>query len=254
MKKYRTIWLSDIHLGSRGCQADALLDFLKQTESEQLFLVGDIIDLWALKRKSFWPTTHNTVIQKILKKARQGTNVIYIPGNHDEPLREYIGMHFGQIEMCLDYTYTLKSGHEIYCLHGDKYDVITRYHKWIAVLGDVGYTILLRINGIQNKIRKLLGMKHWSLSAFIKHHVKEAVSFISDYEENVVHEAKKLGVDGVLCGHIHKAEITKINDIMYFNTGDWVESCTAIAETLDNEMVLLHYVDGNIECLSTNKF
>jgi UDP-2,3-diacylglucosamine pyrophosphatase LpxH len=246
IKHYRTIWLSDIHLGSRGCQAEKLLEFLKNTESETLILVGDIIDFWSLKRSPYWPTSHNTVVQKILKKSRQGTKVIYIPGNHDECLREYIGMNFGNIELHMDYTHELLNGGKIFCIHGDMYDIITRYHKWLAVIGDVGYTFLLWLNRHQNS---LLGIGHWSLSAFIKHHVKEAVSFISDYEQSVVSAAKDLGVSGVLCGHIHHAEISTIDDIMYYNTGDTVESCTAIAETDNGAMVLLSFIDSEIKQL-----
>jgi UDP-2,3-diacylglucosamine pyrophosphatase LpxH len=238
-QKYRTIWLSDIHLGSKGCQADKLLTFLKHTESEYLFLVGDIIDFWSLKRTPYWPSTHNTVVQKILKKSRHDTKVIFIPGNHDEPLRDYIGLSFGNITLYEDYTHTLANGKTVFCLHGDIYDVITRYHKWLAVLGDVGYTFLLWLNHKQNIIRSLLGMDYWSLSAFIKHRIKEAVSFISDYENNVVKEASHLGVDAVLCGHIHHPEIRMIDNVLYINTGDYVESCSAIAETHDGELVLL---------------
>jgi UDP-2,3-diacylglucosamine pyrophosphatase LpxH len=248
-KHYRTIWLSDIHLGSKGCQAEKLLDFLKNTESDYLFLVGDIIDFWSLKRSPYWPTAHNTVVQKILKKSKHGTKVIYIPGNHDEGLRDYIGLTFGNIELHEDYIHTLLNGEQIFCLHGDLYDVITRYHRWLAIVGDVGYTFLLWLNRIQNKWRTCFGYDHWSLSAFIKHHVKEAVNFISDYEHSIVAAAKEMGVSGVLCGHIHSAEITQIDNIMYYNTGDTVESCTAIAETDNGAMVLLSFINSEIEQL-----
>lgn len=242
---YRTIWLSDIHLGSKGCQADKLLNFLKQTESEYLILVGDIIDFWALSRTPYWPTSHNTIIQKILKKSRHGTKVIFIPGNHDEPLREYIGMTFGEIELHEDYMHTLEDGKTVFCLHGDIYDVITRYHKWLAVLGDIGYESLLVINRLQNKIRTYLGYDYWSLSSFVKQRVKEAVSFISDYEKNVADNARDMGVDAVLCGHIHKTELTQFDDIWYFNTGDAVESCTAIVED-NNEIAMLSFLNDDI--------
>lgn len=238
---YRTIWISDLHLGSRGCNVDALLHFLKHTDSEYLFLVGDIIDFWALKRRVYWPTSMNTVVQKILKKARHGTKVIFITGNHDENLREYVGLSFGDIELCNDYIHTLLDKRKIFCVHGDIFDVVTKYHKWVAVLGDVGYEFLLWLNRIQNNIRSYLGFGHWSLSAYIKLRVKEAVQFISDYEHNVVREAKYFNVDGVLCGHIHHAEIKDIDGILYMNTGDFVESCTAVVE---------HNESGKIELLN----
>jgi len=241
-KHYRTIWLSDIHLGSRGCNVDQLLDFLKHNESDYLILVGDIIDFWALKRHVFWPATLNIVIQKVLKKSRRGTKVIFIPGNHDEVLREYTGLSFGDIELHENYIHALADGRTIYCVHGDIFDVVTRYHKWLAVIGDVGYESLLWLNRIQNKIRSWFGFGHWSLSAFVKYRVKEAVNFISDYEDNVIKEAKHLNVDGVLCGHIHHAEIRE-GEITYLNTGDWVESCTAIVEHHDGKLELIRWLD-----------
>jgi UDP-2,3-diacylglucosamine pyrophosphatase LpxH len=240
--KYRTIWISDTHLGSVGCQAEKLLKFLKEHESDTLILVGDIIDFWALRRKPYWPESHNTVVQKILKKARHGTRVIYIPGNHDEPLRNYLELTFGSIELHREYTHTLADSRQILCVHGDDFDVITRYHRWVAKLGDVGYDVLLWSNRQFNKARFRLGLGYWSLSAFIKHKVKQAVSFIGEYEESVVKEALTRGVDGVLCGHIHHAEIRHISDILYLNTGDWVESCTAIVEHYDGKLEIIHEV------------
>lgn len=241
MTKYRTIWLSDIHLGSNGCQAEMLLDFLKEHESDTLILVGDIIDFWSLKRKPFWPESHNTVVQKVLKKARHDTRVIYIPGNHDEYLREYLDHTFGNIEMHREYIHTLADGRRILCVHGDDFDVITRYHRWVAKLGDVGYDFLMWANRQFNSLRARLGMGFWSLSAFIKHKVKQAVSFIGDYEESVVKAAEERGVDGILCGHIHHAEIKQMGDVLYLNTGDWVESCTAIVEHFDGTLELIRW-------------
>ena len=253
-KHYRTIWLSDIHLGTKGCQSELLLELLRETDSDYLILVGDIVDFWALKRTPYWPASHNTIVQKVLKKARHGTKVIFIPGNHDESLREFVGLTFGEIELHENYTHILADGRTIHCVHGDIYDVITRYHKWLAVLGDMGYTFLLWANRIQNKFRSFFGFGYWSLSAYIKSKVKDAVNFISDYEENVVHEAKQLGVDGVLCGHIHHAEVKELDNILYLNTGDWVESCTAIIEHENGQVELLQWdrgkkaitIEGNI--------
>jgi UDP-2,3-diacylglucosamine pyrophosphatase LpxH len=252
--KYKAIWLSDIHLGTSGCQADKLLKFLLKTDSDVLYLVGDIIDFWAMSRKFRWPADHNTVVQKVLKKARKGTKVIYIPGNHDENLREFCGMSFGNIELHQKYFHQTVSGHYILCQHGDEFDVITRYHKWVAILGDIGYNALLWLSTHMNKFRAYYGMGHWSLSAFVKQKVKQAVSFISEYETNVVSDAKVKGVDGVLCGHIHHAEITKYENLVYFNTGDTVESCTAIVETQDGEFQLLCFLSGEIEVIKTYRF
>lgn len=242
--RFRTIWISDIHLGTRGCQAEQLLAFLKYAESEYLILVGDIIDFWALKRQSYWPTTHNTVMQKVLRKARNGTTVVFIPGNHDEPLREYTGLLFGGVEIHETYTHTLANGKQLLCVHGDVFDIVTRYHKWVAVLGDMAYDFLLWLNRYQNKVRSFMGKGHWSLAAYAKHKVKEAVSFISDYEESVTAEAIRRDVDGVLCGHIHSVALHKRYGIIYANTGDWVESCSGIIEHHDGTLESFKWVDG----------
>lgn len=236
MQQYRTIWLSDIHLGTRGCQADMLLDFLKHTESEHLIFVGDIIDFWSLKRSSYWPESHNTVIQKILKKARHGTKVIFIHGNHDEVLNAYIGIKFGDIEIQKQYTHTLLSNQKILCVHGDDFDIITRYHKWLAILGDIGYTGLLWLNRHLATVRNKIGLPYWSLSAFIKYQVKSAVNFISDFEESVSNEGIKQKVDGVICGHIHSLNLTYINNIIYGNCSDWVETCGGLVEHLNGNL------------------
>lgn len=243
MGQYRTIWISDVHLGTRECQAEKLLSFLKNNDAEYLFLVGDIIDFWALKRSPYWPQPHNTVIQKVLRAARYGTKVFYIPGNHDEGLRSYVGMVFGNISLHRDYVHTLANGRKILCVHGDDYDVVTRYHKWTAKLGDVGYSFLLWANRHYNTIRSKFGMRFWSLAAYVKFKVKEAVSFIGDYENNVIKEARSKGVDGVLCGHIHHAEIREVEGFQYLNTGDWVESCTAIVEHHDGRLELIQWTD-----------
>lgn len=238
---YRTIWLSDIHLGTKGCQADKLHDFLKHNDSETLYLVGDIIDFWAMKRGSKWTKEHNVVVQKVLKKARHDTRVIYIPGNHDEALREYCGMEFGNIELHRTFTHTTADGKKILCVHGDDYDIITKYHKWIAVLGDVGYTFLLWFNRHFNWVRKISGRRYWSLSAYVKNKVKGAVSYISNFEKNVVREARHYDVDAVLCGHIHCATIEDFGGITYINCGDWVESLTAIVEHMDGRIELIKW-------------
>ena len=240
MANFKTIWLSDVHLGSTGCQAEILYHFLDNSNSDNLILVGDIIDFWALRRKAYWPQTHNNVVQKVLKKAKKGTKVIYIPGNHDETLRDYLSYTFGSIEMHREYIYESISGRSILCLHGDDFDVVTRYHKWIARLGDVGYDFLLLLNRHFNAIRAKMGVGFWSLSAFIKHKVKQAVNFIGDYEENVAKEAKLRNVDAVLCGHIHHLNMS-YNETLYMNTSDWVETCGGIVEHFDGTIETFTY-------------
>ncbi len=240
--QYRTIWISDLHIGSTQCQADVLLDFLKHNDSENLYLVGDIIDFWALSKKMYWPTSHNTIIQKILRKARHGTHVTYIPGNHDENVREYNNYVFGDIEVINTAYHTTADGKKFMIVHGDEYDTIAQYHQWIAKLGSNGYDFLLQVNRLIRFVRRLLGVQsHFSLAAYIKYKVKNIVQFISDYEENIVNTLKKEAVDGVICGHIHHAELKMIGGFYYINTGDFVESCTAIVEHFNGELELIHW-------------
>jgi UDP-2,3-diacylglucosamine pyrophosphatase LpxH len=239
---YRTIWISDLHLGSTQCQADVLLDFLKFNESEKLYLVGDIIDFWALSKKMYWPRDHNTVIQKLLRKARHGTQIIYIPGNHDENVRVYDSYIFGDITVKNSDVHTTAAGQQFLVVHGDEYDTIARYHRWLAKLGSEGYDILLEINRYLRIIRRWLGVQsQFSLAAFVKFKVKNVVQFISDYEESIVNTLKDEGLDGVICGHIHHAEIKNIGGFLYVNTGDFVESCTAIVEHNNGMLELVNW-------------
>lgn len=239
---FRTIWISDLHLGSTQCQADVLLDFLKHNESDMLYLVGDIIDFWALSKKMYWPTDHNTVIQKILRKARHGTKVIYVPGNHDENVREYDQYVFGDITVKKSDIHTTVTGKKFLIVHGDEYDTIAQCHKWIAKIGNDGYDFLLWVNRILRNIRKKLGIQsNFSLAAYVKFKVKNAVQFISDYEDSIVNTLKNKNLDGVICGHIHHAEIKKMDGFLYINTGDFVESCTAIVENSDGSIELIHW-------------
>lgn len=239
---YRTIWISDLHLGSTQCQADLLLDFLKHNDSEKLYLVGDIIDFWSLSKGVYWPTDHNTVIQKILRKARHGTQVIYIPGNHDENIREYDNYVFGDIIVKTSDVHSTSTGKKLLVVHGDEYDTIAKYHKWIAKLGSKGYDFLLDINRWLRLLRNWFGIQsHFSLAAFVKFKVKNAVQFISDYEQSIVNTLKDERLDGVVCGHIHHAEIKEINGFLYVNTGDFVESCTAIVECHDGNLELVKW-------------
>ncbi len=242
-KRYRAIWLSDIHLGTRGCQADMLLDFLKHTESDVLYLVGDIVDGWRLKKSWYWPQAHNDVVQKILRRARKGTSVFLIPGNHDEAFREYIGLQFGGVTILEDTIHTAADGKRYLVIHGDQFDAVVRYAKWLAFVGDTAYTFILWVNTLFNKVRRKLGFPYWSLSAYLKHKTKKAVEFIGDYETALTEEARRRQVDGVICGHIHHAEMRDMDGVLYVNDGDWVESCTALVEHPDGTLEILRWAD-----------
>ncbi|SAK71374.1 metallophosphoesterase [Caballeronia temeraria] len=239
--RYRTIWLSDIHLGSGGCQAPYLLDFLRHHESEYLYLVGDIIDGWQLRKGWFWPQAHNDVVQKILRKARKGTQVVYIPGNHDESARQFCDLAFGDIHVRGEAFHTTLAGKRLWIVHGDLFDGVIQHAKWLAYLGDTAYTMILLLNRWFNRVRTRLGLNYWSLSQYLKHQVKNAVNFISQFERVMTDEARRRGCDGVVCGHIHKAEIRDIDGILYCNDGDWVESLSALVETYDGELKVVYW-------------
>ena len=239
--RYHAIWISDTHLGTKDCKADLLLDFLRNTESDHLYLVGDIVDGWALKRGWYWHQTHNDVVQKLLRKARKGTRVIYIPGNHDEFARQYTDSLFGGIEIVERAVHETRDGRRLLVLHGDELDGVMVCARWLAHLGDRAYVFALRLNRWFNHLRRKLGYPYWSLSAYLKHRVKNATSFITHFEECVAAEAKATGVDGVVCGHIHKAEIRAIDGVLYCNDGDWVESCTALVEHRDGHLEIVHW-------------
>lgn len=240
---FRTIFISDTHLGTAGCNADLLFDFLKSVECETLYLVGDIIDGWRLKRGWFWPTRHNDVVRRVLKMAKKGTRVIYVPGNHDEVLRDFIGLGFGDIEIMPEAMHTTADGRRLLVLHGDEFDGIVLYHRWLAFLGDHAYVALLKLNVGFNHCRRALGLPYWSLSAQLKKRVKNAVAYIGRFEEAVAHAARERGADGVVCGHIHSAEIRQFGDVTYYNDGDWVESCTALIEQPDGHMEILNWAE-----------
>lgn len=243
---YRAIFISDLHLGTPGCQADALLDFLKENSSDNLYLIGDIIDGWQLRRKWYWPQAHNDVVQKLLKRARKGTKVIFVPGNHDEFAREFVDHHFGGIEVLDHASHTLLDGRKLWLVHGDYFDAVVQYAKWLAIVGDYLYEFTLRMNRHFNRVRARLGMRYWSLSAYLKNKVKKALNFITDFENAVAHEAKKRSFDGVVCGHIHKAEMREIEGILYCNDGDWVESRSALVEHVDGKLELIYW-DQDLE-------
>lgn len=241
--KYRTIFISDFHLGSKGCQSSMLLDFLRNTRSDYLYLVGDIIDGWRLKNKWFWPQEHNDVVQKILRKARHGTKVYYVSGNHDELVRKFVPINLGEVNIVNEVIHITADNKKLLILHGDKFDAIIRVAPWLAHLGDYAYDFALWINVTLNKIRKTLGYKYWSLSKFLKLKVKKAVSYINRYEEVVANYAFKKNMNGVVCGHIHHASDKIIGDVHYYNDGDWVENCSALVEHFDGKLELIYWKD-----------
>jgi UDP-2,3-diacylglucosamine pyrophosphatase LpxH len=239
--RFRAIFISDVHLGTPGSQARRLLEFLRCTESRDLFLVGDIVDGWQLKRRWYWHQSHNDVIQKVLRKARKGTRVTYIAGNHDEALRHFLGVAFGGIDICDEAVHVTAGGKRLLVTHGDLFDAVVQGAKWIAHLGDALYILSLKVNRWFNHARAKLGLPYWSLAQFLKHRVKNAVAYITKFEEALAQEARRRGFDGVVCGHIHKAEIREIGGILYCNDGDWVESMTALVETETGELAIVDW-------------
>ena len=240
-QRYRTVWISDIHLGTRGCNAAMLVDFLRSFECETLYLVGDIVDGWRLKKGWYWPDSHNEVVRRILKKAHFGTRVVFVSGNHDEVLRDYAGFHFGGVELVDEAVHTTADGRQLLVTHGDSFDGVVLYARWLAVLGDQAYGLLLRANILFNAVRRRLKLPYWSLSNHLKLKVKNAVQYVCSFEEAVSREAVERGFDGIVCGHIHCAEIRQIGDVTYYNDGDWVESCTALVEDACGAMRIIDW-------------
>ncbi len=238
-RRYRTIWISDVHLGWRACQAERLLDFLKHHDADYWYLVGDIIDGWVLKRAWNWPQSHNDIVQKLLRKVRKGARVVCIPGNHDEFLNDFTRLSFGGIMVLNDSMHETVDGRRIWTLHGDEFDSIVHYAPWLTILGNNGYDLMILVNRALNRLRRRLGFSEWSLSRYVKQRVKNIVKFMTDYERALLRETRRRGADGVVCGHIHKAEIRQVDGLTYCNTGDWVESCTAIAEDFDGRLSLI---------------
>lgn len=239
--RYRALFLSDLHLGTKGCQSGALLDFLRQVDADTIYLVGDIVDGWRLKSTWYWPQQHNDVVQKLLRKVRTGVRLVYIPGNHDEFLRDYLSIQLGKIEVVDSAIHQTADGRLFLVVHGDTFDVVVRHARWLALLGDWAYETALIVSAHLNRVRRRLGLTYWSLSQWAKLKVKSAVNFIGDYEQALVTEARRQGVDGIICGHIHHATIQEIAGLAYVNCGDWVESCTAVVETYDGELRLIHW-------------
>lgn len=238
---YRTVFISDVHLGTRSAQTALLLDFLKAVEADTFYLVGDIVDFWKVRRGPHWPQSHNDVLQKLLRKARKGTRVVFIPGNHDDGLRDYCGMTFGGVEIRRDAIHETATGKRYVVMHGDEFDVVVRYARWLAFLGDRSYEMALALNTPLNFARRVFGLGYWSLSSYLKLRVKTAVNFIGEFEEALAGEARRRGADGLICGHIHHANSRDLNGIHYLNCGDWIESCTAIGERADGTFEIIRW-------------
>ena len=238
---YRTLFLSDVHLGTRGCQAELLLDFLKHNDADTFFLVGDIVDGWRLKSGWYWPQAHNDVVQKLLRRVRKGGRMVYIPGNHDEFMRDYLGLNFGGVEVMDQAIHTTADGRKLLVIHGDQFDIVVRHARWLAFLGDWAYGAALFSNTWFNRVRRSIGLPYWSFSAWAKLKVKNAVNFIGAFETALTEEAARQGADGVVCGHIHHATIRQMGRIAYVNTGDFVESCTAVAEHADGRLEIVNW-------------
>jgi UDP-2,3-diacylglucosamine pyrophosphatase LpxH len=242
-QQVRSIFLSDIHLGTKACQASHLLEFLKAYTAEQMFLIGDIVDLWSMKRGGVhWSPAQNTFVQKMLRRARHGEKVTFIPGNHDEAMREYAGTSFGDVMVVHEHIHIAADGRRYLLIHGDEFDQVTLHHKWVAILGDMAYDLLVNLNIYLSWIRRTLRISgYWSLAGYAKRQVKTAVNFIFDFEDSVIHHARERGLDGVICGHIHWPMIKEVDGMTYINCGDWVDSCTAIVEHLNGRMELIYW-------------
>jgi UDP-2,3-diacylglucosamine pyrophosphatase LpxH len=244
---FRTLFISDVHLGARGCQADRLLDFLRYHDAETIYLVGDIVDGWQLRSGWYWPQPHNDVVQKLLRKARKGARLMYLPGNHDEFLRDYYGTHFGGIEVVENAVHEAADGRRYLVVHGDVFDMVVKHARWLALLGDTAYELAILINRYFNAVRRRLGFSYWSLSQWAKHKVKNAVNYIGAFEQTLAEEAQRRQVDGVICGHIHHAVIHDNFGIRYMNCGDWVESCSALVEHDDGRFEILTWFETGAE-------
>lgn len=239
IKQYRSIFISDVHLATRGCKSGRLLDFLKHHDSEYLYLVGDIIDFWRMKKLIYWPQSHNDVIQKLLRRARKGTQVFFLPGNHDEALYDYAGLDFGEVKVRLDLVHETADGRRFLVLHGDRYDGVVKHSRWLAMLGAWSYDVALLLNHWLNLVRRRLGYQYWSLSAFLKSKVKNAMMYVTSFQLLLAEEIHQRKLDGIICGHLHRAEVLNIDGIQYYNTGDWVENCTAVVEHFDGRLEIV---------------
>jgi UDP-2,3-diacylglucosamine pyrophosphatase LpxH len=242
--QYRSIFISDTHLGSRGCKSEFLLDFLEHHDCQQLYLVGDIFDGWRLQKRWFWDANYDAIIQNVLARAEAGAKVVYLSGNHDGFTRNFTGHSVSQIELVEECVHVTADGRKMLILHGDKFDGVVQFPAWLTKIGDWSYEHLLVLNRYYNKLRNRLGYPYWSLSRYVKEHAKSAVDYIDAYETALAREARHQGLDGVICGHIHHASIREIDGVLYCNDGDWVESCTAMVEDWDGALHLVHWADS----------
>lgn len=244
---YRTVFVSDLHIGSRGFKADNFIEFIKGVECEKLVLVGDIVDIWALSRRVYWPQSHTKALQALLKKANRGTRVVYIPGNHDEAIRGYLDaiVRIGDnILVESQHRHVTASGRKVWCMHGDEVDVIIKNHRALTFLGDLGYNLVMALNPLVKRARKALGRRdHWSLSGYLKHEVKKRIKIMSNFEMATSKVARENGCDAVVCGHTHIPEEIEMEDVYYYNCGDWVDSCTYLVEHHDGEIDLMQWRD-----------
>jgi UDP-2,3-diacylglucosamine pyrophosphatase LpxH len=244
VRRYRSIFISDIHLGSKGCKAEFLLDFLRHAESEYLYLVGDIVDGWRLKKRWFWPESHGEILKALLSRGSRGTRVFYLPGNHDEALRRLIGQSFGGVEVAHEVIHETVDGRRLLVIHGDVFDSVVCDVRWLARLGSAAYELALSLNTVFNAIRRALGYGYWSLSGYLKDRVKAAVKFIDGFEQSLAAEARRREIAGVVCGHVHKPEMRTIGGVLYVNDGDWVENCSALVEHPNGRLELVSWTDG----------
>ncbi len=240
----RAVFISDIHLGTRDCRTDLLLDFLGSVHADELILVGDIVDFWSLRRSLYWPQSHSEVLRAILGKTRQGTRVIYVPGNHDEPLRDMCGSHFGLLEVQREYLHETARGRRLLVLHGDEFDAVVKCNRLLAALGSGLYDVALALNRALNRLRRRCGYRYWSLASYLKTHIGNAMEYVHGFEQAAAHTARRRGLDGVVCGHIHRPEIVELGGVLYCNSGDWVDSCSALVERRDGELQLWHWANA----------
>ncbi len=238
-RHYRSVWISDVHLCTRDSRADMLNEFLDFFTCDNLYLVGDIVDVWALKKRWYWTDLYNEVLHKLLKRSRRGARVVYIPGNHDEFLREFVGYGLGNVRIMMDALHETADGRRFLVIHGDEFDTVVQYHKWLSKLGGWAYNYLILLNRMVNAVRRFFGRPYWSFSGVIKRKLKQAVKFLTRFEELLVKEAKRRNVDGVICGHVHQPTLRELEGVLYCNTGDWVENCTALVESESGELTLL---------------
>lgn len=240
----KTLWISDVHLGSADCKAEQLLQLLDRVRCERLYLVGDIVDIWAMSRRVFWPESHNLVLRKLLNKSRAGVEIIYIPGNHDANFREFCGSQFGHVVIKRKHVHVTPDGRRLLVTHGDELDHAVRFSRLNRLVGDWAYNAMMSVNRWVNRIRDRLGLPYWSLSGWVKNHVAQADAAIQAYQVAAVTMVREKGYDGIICGHLHHPVIQQYEDILYCNDGDWVENCTALLEDEGGQLKLLRGISS----------